>query len=70
MATRFSIFAWKIAWAEEAEEMATRSSILAWKIDGQRRLTGYSAWGHKSWTQLSIALLRFMYFVFSICLGF
>ena len=32
MATCFSILAWKIAWAEEAEEMATRSSILAWKI--------------------------------------
>ena len=32
MATCFSILAWKIAWAEEAEEMATCSSILAWKI--------------------------------------
>ena len=27
--------------------MATHSSILAWKSHGQRRLAGYSPWGHK-----------------------
>ena len=27
--------------------MATHSSILAWKFHGQRRLVGYSPWGHK-----------------------
>ena len=27
--------------------MATHSSILAGKSHGQRRLTGYSPWGHK-----------------------
>ena len=30
------------------KEMATHSSILAWKSHGQRRLVGYSPWGHKS----------------------
>jgi hypothetical protein len=29
------------------EEMATHSSILAGKPHGQRRLAGYSPWGHK-----------------------
>ena len=29
------------------EEMATHSSILARKPHGQRRLLGYSPWGHK-----------------------
>ena len=29
------------------EEMATHSSILAGKSLGQRRLEGYSPWGHK-----------------------
>ena len=29
------------------KEMATHSSILAWRIQGQRKLTGYSPWGHK-----------------------
>ena len=29
------------------EEMATHFSILAWKFHGQRRLVGYSPWGHK-----------------------
>ena len=32
------------------KEMATHSSILACRIPGQRSLTGYSPWGHKSWT--------------------
>ena len=27
--------------------MATHSSILAWRIHGQRRLAGYSPWGHQ-----------------------
>ena len=35
------------------KEMATHSSILAWRSHGQRRLAGYSPWGHKSLTQLS-----------------
>ena len=30
--------------------MATHSSILAWRIHGQRRLVGYSPWGHKEST--------------------
>ena len=29
------------------KEMATYSSILPWEIHGQRRLLGYSPWGHK-----------------------
>ena len=29
------------------EEMATHASILAGKPHGQRRLAGYSPWGHK-----------------------
>ena len=29
------------------DEMATHSSILAWRIQGQRRLAGYSLWGHQ-----------------------
>ena len=28
-------------------EMVTHASILAWKSHGQRRLVGYSPWGHK-----------------------
>ena len=35
------------------EEMETHSSILSWEIDGQRSLTGYSPWAHKTQTQLS-----------------
>ena len=27
--------------------MPTHSSILDWKFHGQRRLVGYSPWGHK-----------------------
>ena len=29
------------------EEMAAHSSMLAGKSHGQRRLVGYSPWGHK-----------------------
>ena len=29
------------------EEMAIHSSTLAWETYGQRRLAGYSPWGHK-----------------------
>ena len=29
------------------EEMATCSNILGWKTHGQRRLVGYSLWGHQ-----------------------
>ena len=29
------------------KEMATHSSILAWEIPRQRRLVGYSPWGHR-----------------------
>ena len=29
------------------EEMAAHSSILTWEIHGQRRLAGYSPWGHR-----------------------
>ena len=36
------------------KEMATHSSILAWKIPWTEEPGGYSPWGHKSWTQLSI----------------
>ena len=32
--------------------MATHSSILPGEFHGQRRLAGYSPWGHK-WSQLS-----------------
>ena len=35
-------------WEDPLEKgMATHSSILAWKSHGQRRLAGYSPWGHK-----------------------
>ena len=38
-------------WEDPLEkEMATHSSILAWRSHGQRRLVGYSPWGHKSQT--------------------
>ena len=39
-----------LSWENLLEkEMATHSSILAWRIPfhGQRRLVGYSPWGHK-----------------------
>ena len=38
-----------LGWEDPLEEgMATHSSILAWKIPmEQRRLAGYSPWGHK-----------------------
>ena len=29
------------------KEMATHSNTLAWRIHGQKRLVGYSPWGHK-----------------------
>ena len=40
-----------LGWENALEEgMATHSNIVAWRIHGQRRLAGYSPWGHKSWT--------------------
>ena len=29
------------------KEMTTHSNTLAWRIHGQKRLVGYSPWGHK-----------------------
>ena len=40
-----------LGWEDPLEkEMATHSSIIAGAAHGQRSLTGYSPWGHKSWT--------------------
>ena len=37
-----------LGWEDSLEKgMETHSSILAWKFQGQRRLVGYSPWGHK-----------------------
>ena len=38
---------WSLGQEDPLEkEIATNYSILAWKIQGQRRLVGYSPWGH------------------------
>ena len=47
----FQPWVWEIAWVKG---MATHSSTLAWRIHGQRSLAGYSSWGAKSQTRLSI----------------
>ena len=39
---------WSLSWEDPLEKgMATHSNILAWRIHAQRRLAGYSPWGHK-----------------------
>ena len=43
------------------KDLATHSSILAWTIPWQRRLVGYSPWGHKgvdTTEQLSMHIQR------------
>ena len=36
-----------LGWKDREEGTATHSSILAWEIHRQRRLGGYSPWGHR-----------------------
>ena len=37
-----------LGWEDPLEKkMATHFSILAWEIQGQGKLVGYRAWGHK-----------------------
>ena len=43
--------------------MATHSSILPEEFHGQKRLAGYSSWGHKE-TQLSDFHFRTFFFIF------
>ena len=43
-----------LGWEDSLEKgMETHSSILAWKFQGQRKLVGYSPWGHKERIQLN-----------------
>ena len=42
--TRVQSLGWEVPLEKE---MAIHSSILAWRIQGQRRLAGYSLWGHQ-----------------------
>ena len=42
-----------LGWEDPLEkEMATYSSILTCEFHGQKRLVGYSPWGHKSRTRV------------------
>ena len=51
------------------KEMATHSSTLAGKSHGQRRLAGYSPWGHKEsdmieWLHFNACITLFVFFFF------
>ena len=39
---------WSLSQEDPLEKkMATHSSILAWRIHAQRKLVGYTPWGHR-----------------------
>ena len=45
---RWETWVRSLSWEDPLQKgTATHSSILAWRIHGQRRLAGYSPWGHK-----------------------
>ena len=64
---------WSLCWGDPLEKgIAPLSSILAWGIPRQRRLVGYSPWGHKELEVTNISHSNYIWekntFMQSVCL--